>query len=1164
MRDAPTAATPAGKAALPRPATATGRQIRAAADVLRVVRRVRRRWRAKLLLRGLAVVATGGLLTFFASATSLEVLRFQPAAVAVLRVLLWLVTGLLTARFLLWPALRRVSDERVALYLEEHEPSLQSRLLAAVESSVGGRPPRSELHRAVVGRAAEECRRIRYGAGIERSAIRRAGATLVGVAAAASLLFFLGPGFLRHGAPALLFPARAAETVNPYRVTVEPGDTTISRNSDLLVSAVLHGFDSDDVALFTQEDGEGTFSVLPMIGTGTGAFDGLLLNVANPTRYYVESSGVRSETFLLGVADLPALDRLEMEYHFPSYTGLPPRRIEYGGDVAALAGTTVKLLATSTLPSPGAALATDWGDTIPMTRGPGATFEGAFTVRQDGFYGIRLQTADGAWVAGAPDYRIDVLEDLGPSISFSKPGRDTEVSAIEEVFVEARADDDIGVAEILWVYSVNGAAPDTVRIHAAAGRPLAEVTASHTVFMEDFELETGDLVAYYGVVRDNAPTPNEQLTDIYFFQVRPFRRDFREAQGGGGGAGGAGGEGAMEEDLSGLQRQIIAASFNLVRDRESYDRAEWEENVVSVALGQQRLREQVETLRQRIVNRGIAGADESFRRIAETLPRAVEAMREAEDSLEALSPGGAIGPEQRALRELQKAEETYERFVSLDAQQGGGGGGGGQDGGPSAEDLADLFALETDKLRNQYETVQRSRRETADQAVDQSLEKLRELARRQEQELERQRRRAAAQQSGSQGGGGGQAARELAEEAEEAARRLERLSRETGDPSLEEVSRQMEQAANAMRRAAAGRGAEGVAEAQSALRRLRDARERLEGAQDARLEREVEDARSRTQDLARRQRDVENRMEAMRRSGRPSADQIERIRNAKEEMAEEAGEILSRLERAANHARREGREGAAELEEAAETIRDTQLRERLLYSRGLVGRPDQEEYAEAFENQTAQAIQSLRNRLEEAASAVRAQAGGDPADEALEAAGDLVRSLESMGRRQDGGGDPAGGDVPGGQGAPGEGGSVADGADPGRAAGRAAGPRAFTPGDVRQMRREVRERAGELRGLAELVERAGANPEELAAMIAALRALDSDRIYDDPEEVLRLQAEVLDDMKQLEFRLRREFAADDEQQLLLQLSGDVPDEYRALVEEYYRALSRTQPRSRGR
>ena len=69
-------------------------------------------------------------------------------------------------------------------------------------------------------------------------------------------------------------------------------------------------------------------------------------------------------------------------------------------------------------------------------------------------------------------------------------------------------------------------------------------------------------------------------------------------------------------------------------------------------------------------------------------------------------------------------------------QQGGGGGGGG--GGASAEELADLFELELDKLQNQYETVQRGEQQQADEQVDELMERLKELARRQQQELERQ------------------------------------------------------------------------------------------------------------------------------------------------------------------------------------------------------------------------------------------------------------------------------------------------------------------------------------------------------------------------------------------------------------------------------------------
>ena len=75
-------------------------------------------------------------------------------------------------------------------------------------------------------------------------------------------------------------------------------------------------------------------------------------------------------------------------------------------------------------------------------------------------------------------------------------------------------------------------------------------------------------------------------------------------------------------------------------------------------------------------------------------------------------------------------------------------------------------------------------------------------------------------------------------------------------------------------------------------------------------------------------------------------------------------------------------------------------------------------------------------------------------------------------------------------------------------------------------------------------------------MIEAMRALDRDRTYNDPEEVLRLQEAIVEGMKQLEFRLRRELAADAEDQVLLNQSGDVPEGFESLVEEYYRALSR--------
>ena len=88
-----------------------------------------------------------------------------------------------------------------------------------------------------------------------------------------------------------------------------------------------------------------------------------------------------------------------------------------------------------------------------------------------------------------------------------------------------------------------------------------------------------------------------------------------------------------EPSLSELQKQVISATFNLNRDRTRYTDQEFAENVVSVRLAQERVREQVQTLVERMTNRGLAQAEEEFRRIAEMLPAAMEAMEAAEREL---------------------------------------------------------------------------------------------------------------------------------------------------------------------------------------------------------------------------------------------------------------------------------------------------------------------------------------------------------------------------------------------------------------------------------------------------------------------------------------------------------------------------------------------------
>ncbi len=1186
-------------------------------EVVRLVARVRRRWRWRVALRGLAFTALLTLTVLLLSAAALERLRFVPEAVVWLRVLTWGTFAISLLAFLVRPLLRRVDDRRAALYLEEREPTLDHAVVSALEADAAHSHSPALLDRLVAS-ALSEAHRIGDGRRVEQRAFYRFGGLLSAVAVASVALLLLGPEHLRTGLGALLSPTRDAASVNPYSIAVQPGDATIARGTDQMVTAAPGGFAAADASVFTRTGPDAQFQRLSMLpGDGDG-FEVLLLGVSDRTEYFVESNGVRSATYTLDVADLPYVGRIDLTYHFPAYTGLPDRTVEDAGDVVGLPGTVVDVHVTPTMPAPSGNLVMDEKAGPALVPDADGTLVGSFTVDARGFYSVELARDNGQLVSASPEYTIDLLADQEPTIRFTKPGRDTPASPIEEVYLEVRADDDYGVGDVRLVYSVNGGPEDTVSVFRAGGAPLAEVSAGHTMFLEEWGLEPGDLVSYYALARDNRSRSGAKpvTSDIYFLNIRPFERTYREGESKPPGQG----QGQTpESSLSEMQRQIVAATFNLLRRHDTYEAGEFSENVVSVGLSQGKLKEQVSTLVERMLARGVTESDPAFKTLTEILPQAADAMDQAKVRLDEESLDEALPHEQTALRFLQQAEETYERTV-VQQQAGGGGGGGGQSA--TADDLADLFELELDKLENQYETVQRGQQQTADDQVDATLEKLKELARRQEQEAERQRRRAQAGQAGASGGGG-QSQRDLAEQTEEAARELRKLAREADQPQLEETARSLEQAAEAMRRSAARSGNSGTSEAASALDRLAEAQRRLKDAQRDRARRDAEDALQTVDDMAARQRDVTGAVRDLPAQGPERADAVDRLRQRKDQMTETASELERQLDRAAAVARAEQPDAARELGAAADRIRESKLKEKLQYSKGTIEQWSKEQ-ATTLELNIEADLQGLRDQLSKATEAAGQQTGPDPLEKALNDTRDLVRGMEAMDRRlkestgqseearqngqeaQPGGeprqpgakpGEPGGEpgepgakpDEPGGQpgakpgepgGKPGQPGQPGGqpggrpgrpdqtGGQPGQAGSARPGsggnaptgaPRGLSDEETRQFRREFSQREGQVRDLRDRLSAAGVDATDLSAVLDAMRRLQRDGTYDDAAQVAALQDAILESLKRVEFDLRRTVEGTSQRRATLGGSDDVPDAYRKLVEEYYRKLAGGRP-----
>src|SRR5204863_4938730 len=143
------------------------------AELVDVIRRIRNRWRLRLATRGALVVFVGMVAVLLLSASSLERFKFSVPAIIGFRFFALAAFATLVSYALL-PLRRQVTDTQVALYLEEHNPSLEAAILSAVESSETVKESQSQqLVERLVQQAIAQSRAIEHGVAIDRPRLRR-------------------------------------------------------------------------------------------------------------------------------------------------------------------------------------------------------------------------------------------------------------------------------------------------------------------------------------------------------------------------------------------------------------------------------------------------------------------------------------------------------------------------------------------------------------------------------------------------------------------------------------------------------------------------------------------------------------------------------------------------------------------------------------------------------------------------------------------------------------------------------------------------------------------------------------------------------------------------------------------------------------------------------
>ncbi len=1104
---------------------------------------VRRRWRLRLALEALVpfVATVAGVVGVWLVVWPLA--EGRPAVVIGARVLAGLVLVGVAGGLLRRLLRSRPSDTEVALYVEERAPALRQSLVSSL-AGVDGPGVAPGLAARVVAVARQGLAAVDDARFLERPRIRRAGGVVGAIALGSVALLAFGPDRFRVATATLVNPWRPVPAAPSFLVGVEPGNAEVPKGGGVDISAVMNGFVSEEADLVFRSDSAGEWTRVPMSrDTAAGRFTTRLFDVVAKTEYFVEATGIRSPAFTLTVVDLPTIAGAHATVRFPAYTGLPSETIEPVGDLAVLKGSDVVLRATVTRPAKAAWLVIEGRAPVPMTATTGG-FSGAFRVTTDAFWRIDLDAPDGRRITGL-QYTVDALDDAVPAVRFTAPGRDTKVSAIEELAATIEATDDFGVRRLALHVSINGGPEQVLPLADSSLKALTSVSAVHTFFLEEWSLKPGDLVSYFAEATDGLGQSGK--SDIYFLEIRPFDKNYREGEQGGGGGGGGGPQSA--EGLSERQRQIVVGTYNLLRDSVA-ESSSFRENVTTLTIGEGRLREDVLELSNQMRQRRLVAVDSTFDQIAAALDTARIELQKAEELLGRQKPREALVPAQKALQHLQRAEAAYREVQVQRGQQGGGGAGGGSQ--REAEDLADLFELETDKLKNQYESVQRDQGQQAEQQLDETVERLRRLANRQQQENDRMQRAAEAmrnRQPQSGGGGGGQSQRQLAEEAEAAARQLERLARERKDPGMEDAARRLREAAEEMRRAASANPQGGAARGTEALDRLRTATGDLERARSATRQQEVRGLQERARELAERQQQTAEQATEPPSDPGQRAEWQKNLGTRKDGLARDVDRLEADAERLSRDAAREQPKAARKLAEAAEGLRANRVRDKLVFSKNLAQRGSPE-YVQSFEQQITDNLKKTAEQLGQAAGALE-QSGESRQAKALEQARDLVRGLESLNERARAAqrGRQPGGQQPGGQ-QPGE---TPAGGNPSPVDGN------FDNDGTRQFGREFRVRRQAAESLRADLRAIGQDTGEIDRLLNQFRALDNSRTFGDTRGLDRLENDLIEGLKAFEFSLWRAFGDDTRQRPAAGASARVPPQFREQVEEYYRSLARDRP-----
>jgi hypothetical protein len=642
---------------------------------------------------------------------------------------------------------RRKTDPReLARRVELEHPELRGALLAALEQEAAADGSLGYLQTKVFQKALAHGAEHDWVGEDRRAGYRRRG-RLVLASAALFAVSMVGTSLMmqrssQRARTAAALPSEIRAAAGGFSVAVVPGDAEVERGMRLVVEARFKDRAPAEAGLALVNADETPRASFVMNRTVDGnVFGGVITDIKSDANYRVEFEGGRSETYRITTFDYPALVRADATVTPPAWTEQPPATVKNTMNIGVMEGSRVDFRMTVNKPLASAELFGEDKTVIALKpkAGDARVIEGGFVPLKSQKYRLHLVDDRERANKNPTWFTVRVLPNQPPKLEMTFPKRDLAVSPIQEMPVEGRVWDDLGVLRAGATFMLG----ETTKEVSMGGEAMkgGKKHDLKTLFnLEPLHAEPRQMVSYYLWAEDKGADgkPRRTMSDMFFAEVRHFEDIFREAESPPG-ADKEEKEKGDTDELMATQKEVVNATWRVLRDSGDGRPFETQEQDVGVLHESQDIvKGKTEAAIEKVKDAEIGAA---LRDAVKSMAQASSQLAQVSESRKAEGLNPALGSERRALELLQRAQSREHKVMRSQSSKGKGKQGKMQQ---------QLNNLELKQQEKRYEEQKEAGDEsTAEQKENlQVLNRLKELAARQEalaqkmKELEQQSQQA--------------------------------------------------------------------------------------------------------------------------------------------------------------------------------------------------------------------------------------------------------------------------------------------------------------------------------------------------------------------------------------------------------------------------------------